>query len=373
MYMPLIAAEDGSPMFIKQVGVALQPGEVLGILALDDPSRVRHAKPFEGQLPTYGLPSILGNKPQQRQAYLVDTINTILDGYDNLSVMQITLKELIDVLRDPQLPYAMMIQLLSTLSGRIPAKLEDEIREQVETSHSKQAEFPAVSIISLIEEFTTSNIRAQDRATFRLSVGPIIEIAEQFKGGLKVHEWATLAAFINKYTENEKLFSLGEDRAVLALREQHRNNLEEAAAVVLSHVKVQSKNRLMHAILDLVKGGGTNFTNSDNPLNRALKELAELDSKLSTKVALKAREVLILTQIPSYEERVGQMSDILKSSVTTSLYGEQGQEFSMPNVDVLKELTDSRYTVFDVLTTFFSNQNAWIAMSEWYLLQTNTG
>ncbi|TIA89702.1 hypothetical protein E3P79_02793 [Wallemia ichthyophaga] len=363
MYMPLIATEDGSPMFIKQVGVALQPGEVLGILALDDPSRVKHAKPFEGQLPAFGPPSLLGNKPHQRQAYLVDAINTILDGYDNLSIMQPTLKELIEVLRDSQLPYAMMSQLLSTLSGRIPARLEDDIRELVELHHSQQVEFPAVKVVDLIEAYTIANIRAQDRATFRLSVGPIIEIAEQFRGGLKVHEWTVLAGFINKYVETENLFGLGEDRAALALREQYRDNLEQAAAVVLSHVKVQSKNRLMHAILDLIKGGGINFTHSDNPLNKSLKELADLDTKLSTKVALKAREVLILTQIPSYEERVGQMGDILKSSVTTNLYGEKGQEFSMPNVEILKELTDSRYTVFDVLTTFFAHQNPWISLA----------
>lgn len=363
MYMPLVASEDGVPMFIKQPGVALQPGEVLGILALDDPSRVRHAKPFEGQLPSYGTPSVVGNKPHQRLTHLVDTINTILDGYDNLSIMQASLKELIQVLQEPELPFAKISVILSTLSGRIPAKLEDSIREVVEEAQLSNSEFPAVKVIKIIENYIATNIRAQDRTTFRLSVAPILEIAEQFKGGLKVHEWATLASFIDRYTQIESLFSQGEDRAVLALREQHRNNLENAAAVILSHIKVQSKNRLMHAILDIVKSGGTNFSNSDNPLNRSLKELADIENKLSTKVALKAKEVLILTQIPSYEERVGQMGDILKSSVTTNLYGEDGSTYNMPNVEILKELTDSRYTVFDVLTTFFTNENAWIALS----------
>lgn len=44
----------------------------------------------------------------------------------------------------------------------------------------------------------------------------------------------------------------------------------------------------------------------------------------STAVSLKAREVLILGQMPSYEERLVQMEAILKASVNSSVYGEQG-------------------------------------------------
>lgn len=44
----------------------------------------------------------------------------------------------------------------------------------------------------------------------------------------------------------------------------------------------------------------------------------------ATPVSLKAREVLILGQMPSYEERLVQMEAILKASVTSSVYGEQG-------------------------------------------------
>ena len=43
----------------------------------------------------------------------------------------------------------------------------------------------------------------------------------------------------------------------------------------------------------------------------------------STPVSLKAREVLILGQMPSYEERLHQMETVLKNSVTDNYYGEQ--------------------------------------------------
>ncbi len=56
MYMPLVASEDGIVQLIKQPGVSLEPGDILGILTLDDPARVKHAKPFEGLLPPMGSP-----------------------------------------------------------------------------------------------------------------------------------------------------------------------------------------------------------------------------------------------------------------------------------------------------------------------------
>jgi acetyl-CoA carboxylase/biotin carboxylase 1 len=52
--------------------------------------------------------------------------------------------------------------------------------------------------------------------------------------------------------------------------------------------------------------------------------LADVVNRSSTHVSLKAREVLIVGQMPSYEERLVQMEAILKNSVTYTFYGEQG-------------------------------------------------
>jgi hypothetical protein len=45
----------------------------------------------------------------------------------------------------------------------------------------------------------------------------------------------------------------------------------------------------------------------------------------STSVSLKARKVLILGQMLSYEERLIQMEAILKVLVSSSVYGESGE------------------------------------------------
>ncbi|KAI6877277.1 Acetyl-CoA, partial [Hortaea werneckii] len=101
MYMPLIAQEDGLVNLIKQPGATLEAGDILGILALDDPSKVKSAQPFLGQLPDLGTPTVLGTKPPQRFGHLYSVIQNILQGYDNSMVMGQTLKDLIAVLRDP--------------------------------------------------------------------------------------------------------------------------------------------------------------------------------------------------------------------------------------------------------------------------------
>lgn len=59
------------------------------------------------------------------------------------------------------------------------------------------------------------------------------------------------------------------------------------------------------------------------------------------------------------------METVLKNSVSNNYYGEAGQSGSRsPSADVLKELSDSRYTVFDVLPSFFSHSDPFVTLGE---------
>ncbi|KAG1864845.1 acetyl-CoA carboxylase [Suillus subluteus] len=332
MYMPLVAAEDGIVQFVKQPGVSLEPGDILGILTLDDPARVKHAKPFEGLLPPMGLPGIIGNKTYQRFVRCMGTLNDILEGYDNQAIMASTFKDLIEVLHDPELPYSEVNAILSALSGRMPAKLEEGIRSAIETAKSKSDahEFPAVRIKKVLEHY-------------------------RFMGGMKGHEVHTIANLLSAYEQTEKLFGGSIETRVLKLREQHKDDLDKVVALVLSHTKAQSKSKLVLAVLDYVKTSGLPVSNAESRLYQVLNDLAALESKSSTSVSLKAREVLILGQMPSYEERLIQMEAVLKASVSSSVYGESGNANRAPSAEILRELSDSRYTVYDVLPAFFSH------------------
>src|SRR5258706_2993737 len=194
MYMPLVAQEDGVPLCVKDDGLSLEPGDIIGILTLDDPSRVKHAKPFEGQLPDMGQPSIIGSKPHQRLAWDIDILNSILDGFDNQATMNAILKDLFEVLRNHELPYGEATAVLATLSGRMPNKLEESIRHSIEAAKAKSShEFPAARIKKLLDAYL-NELRPQDRTMARSSIQTLIDLAERYKYGLKAHEWNTVAA-----------------------------------------------------------------------------------------------------------------------------------------------------------------------------------
>ena len=324
MYMPLTASEDGVVQFVKQPGVGLGPGDILGILTLDDPARVKHAKPFEGLLPSGSTPSVIGNKPHQRFRYLTGVLDDILDGYDNQAIMHSTLKDLIDTLHNPELPYSEMNVVMSSLSGRIPAKLEESIRGAVDAAKAKgdNTEFPAVRLKKILDNFIQDNIRPTEEAMFRGQISSISEIAERYYQGLKEHETNVLGGLLKKYGDTEALFSGSIEARVLALREQNKDDLDKVVSLVLSHSRAQSKSKLIMTLLDHVKASGLTVSNPDSFMYQVLQSLAALENRSSSVVALKAREVLISCQMPSYEERRAQMEAILKSSVTSSFYGE---------------------------------------------------
>ncbi|KZP16603.1 acetyl CoA carboxylase [Athelia psychrophila] len=366
MYMPLVASEDGIVQFVKQPGVSLEPGDILGILTLDDPARVKHAKPFEGLLPSLGSPGVTGGKPHQRFTSSLGILNDILDGFDNQAVMTSTFKDFTEVLHDPELPYSEVTAILSSLSGRMPQKLEDGVRQAIETAKSKTDslhEFPAVRIKKVLEHYIKESVLPADITMFRSKLGDLFDVLERFAGGLKGFETDTIANLLTHYEGTEKLFGGSIEARVLALREQHKDDLDKVVGLVLSHIKAQSKVKLVLLILDYVKTSGLPVANSESRLYKVLQSLAVLEAKSSTPVTLKAREVLIAGQMPSYEERLGQMEIVLKNSISKNYYGEAGASDKTPSAEILKELSDSQYTVFDVLPAFFNHKDHLIVLA----------
>lgn len=68
------------------------------------------------------------------------------------------------------------------------------------------------------------------------------------------------------------------------------------------------------------------------------------------------------------------METVLKNSVSNNYYGEAGQSGSgSPSAEVLRELSDSRYTVFDVLPSFFSHSDPKVILGKSFHSWTCTG
>ena len=367
MIMSVTATESGIAQFMKQPGQTLAQGELLGILTLDDPTRVKFAKPFEGILPTFELKNgRYGSKPHQLLREHLEVLYDNLSGYDNSAAVIPSLRIVESALRDSDLPYAHAQEVLSALSGRIPAKLEEEVRQNIDTCRSKKLEFPSMKLKRSIHYFIEENVPAKERAQVRTAITPLQSLIDAFANGLKVHEWQTWADLLNFFTDVEEPFADSvrtQENVILKLREDNKD-LDSVVKLVLSHSKIALKTKLVLALLDVVRSESPIASMTpESHINEALSRMAALDSRPTAKVALKAKEVMIVGSLPSYEERLGQLEQLLTSSVTTSYYGASGQGHRLPSSDVLKEVTDSRYTVFDVLTTFFDHDDPWVALA----------
>ncbi|KAI7874489.1 acetyl-CoA carboxylase [Lichtheimia hyalospora FSU 10163] len=361
MYMPLLAQEDGCVQFIKQVGATLEAGDIIGILSLDDPSRVKQFLPFTGTIPTFGPPHFTGDKPVQRFQATKGTLEYILQGYDNQALVQTAIKDLTDVLRDPKLPYSETAALMSSMSGRIPAKLESSLQDCLDANKN---EFPATKLLDAIEAYVREHVNTQAEATaVKTQTAPLSAIFERYVKGLAYHEYMVYVGLMEQYCDVEILFS-GQNRyeeVILSLRDQNKDDLEKVLAIILSHAKVSSKNNLVLILLDLI-APHVGTSGLDKLFTPMLKRLSEIDSRASQKVALKARELLILCQLPSYEERHSQMLHILERSVTENVYG-GGVERRPPNYEAFKDLINTNFNVFDVLPNFFYHSDPYVALA----------
>ncbi|KAK0639553.1 acetyl-CoA carboxylase [Cercophora newfieldiana] len=366
MYMPLIAQEDGIVQLIKQPGATLEAGDILGILALDDPSRVQQAQTFLGQLPEYGPPVVVGNKPAQRFTLLLNILKNILMGFDNQVIMLQSLKELIEVLRDPRLPYSEFSAQFSALHARMPQKLDAQFTSVLERAASRTAEFPARTLAKVFQKFLDENVPASDAALLRTTLAPLTDVLDLYAEGPKVRELNVIADLLTTYADIERLFSgrrLQDEEVILKLRDENKEDISKVIQTVFSHSKVAAKNSLVLAILEEYRPNKPNTGNVAKYLRPVLRKMAELESRQTAKVSLKAREILIQCALPSLEERTAQMEHILRSSVVESRYGETGWDHREPSLDVIKEVVDSKYTVFDVLTSFFAHEDPWVSLA----------
>ena len=359
MQMPLVAQESGLVQLLKQPGTSLSAGDIMAILTLDDPSKVQHALPYQGLLPEYGAPIVEGSKPSYRFHRLMTTLENILKGYDNQVIMKSSLQSLIEVMRDPKLPYSEWNTEISALHSRLPASLDEQLNQLTERAFKRDAEFPARQLNKLLEHAVKE--QAAVNGLFAGVVAPLLDIAQKYSNGLEQHEYSVFSKFLNEYFEVENLFSgsnVREEDVVLKLRDENSEDLQKVVTTVLSHSRVVAKNNLILAILKHYQPLCQLNANVAAIFTPSLEKIVTLESKSTAKVALQAREILIQAALPSIAERTSQIEHILKSSVVETSYGAGTTKRSEPDLASLKQLIDSNYIVFDVLTQFLNDKDA---------------
>ena len=371
MVMTLTSQESGLIRHVKRAGAVLEAGCILARLDLDDPTRVHRAELFtEGfdvlakDEDDVGISFNLSHSADGSDNKLNVTFNISRQFLENILAgyvlpepyftmkMQQFVEIFMDCLRDPRLPLLELQDIISSISGRIPAPVESSIRKLMNNYSSNitaiLAAFPSQQIASAIDSHAATLQKRSDRDVFFLNTQGIVQLVQRYRNGIRGRMRSCVQDLLKHYIDVEQHFQAGHyDKCVSTLREKFKDEgMENVVGKIFSHLHVGKKNQLIIKLIDHLCGHEPGITDE---LSSILNALTILNKSENAKVALRARQVLISAHQPPYALRHNQMESIFLSAI--DIYS---HEFE-PNV--LNKLILSETSIFDVLHQFFYHQN----------------
>ncbi|XP_018104904.1 acetyl-CoA carboxylase isoform X2 [Xenopus laevis] len=362
MVMTLTAMDSGCIHYVKRPGAALEPGCVIAKLQLDDPSRVQQAELHKGPLPQIHSTALQGEKLHRVFHCVLDNLVNVMNGYCLPepyfnSKLKDWVERLMKTLRDPSLPLLELQDIMTSVSGRIPPNVEKSIKKEMAQYASNitsvLCQFPSQQIANILDSHAATLNRKSDREVFFMNTQSIVQLVQRYRSGIRGHMKAVVMDLLRQYLKVETQFQNGHyDKCVFALREENKSDLTMVLNSIFSHAQVTKKNLLITMLIDQLCGRDPTLT--DELLNILL-ELTQLSKTTNAKVALRARQVLIASHLPSYELRHNQVESIFLSAI--DMYGHQ---FCIEN---LQKLILSETSIFDVLPNFFYHSNQVVRMA----------
>lgn len=254
-------------------------------------------------------------------------------------------------LRDRSLPLLELQEVIASISGRIPLSVEKKIRKLMTLYErnitSVLAQFPSQQIASVIDSHAATLQKRTDRDLFFLTTQGIVQLVQRYRNGIRGRMKAAVHELLRQYYAVECQFQYGHyDKCVAALREKHKDDMQQVVNTIFSHSQVAKKNLLVTLLIDHLWANEPGLTEE---LAATLSELTSLNRAEHSRVALRARQVLIAAHQPAYELRHNQMESIFLSAV--DMYG---HDFHPEN---LQRLILSETSIFDILHDFFYHTN----------------
>ncbi|XP_023689138.2 acetyl-CoA carboxylase [Paramormyrops kingsleyae] len=362
MVMTLNVQDSGCVHFIKRPGAVLEPGCVVARLELDDPSRLHPVELNMRPLPAQQPLPIVGEKLHQVFHNVLENLIKVMDGYCLMEPYFSTkIKEwvgtLMKTLRDPSLPLLELQEIMTSVSGRIPVPVEKAIRkvmaQYASNITSVLCQFPSQQIANILDSHAATLQRKADREVFFMNTQSIVQLVQRYRSGIRGYMKSVVLDLLRRYLQVEMQFQQAHyDKCVINLREQFKPDMTPVLECIFSHAQVSKKNILVTMLIDQLCGRDPTLADE---LMAILNELTQLGKVENSKVALRARQVLIASHLPSYELRHNQVESIFLSAI--DMYGHQ---FCPEN---LKKLILSETSIFDVLPNFFYHSNRVVCMA----------
>ncbi|XP_024130292.1 acetyl-CoA carboxylase isoform X2 [Oryzias melastigma] len=362
MVMTLTVQQSGYINFVKRPGAVLESGCVMAHMDLDDPSSVHRVELNTATLPPQQPLPTVGEKLHQVFHSELENLINVMDGYClEEPYFSSKLKEwvatLMKTLRDPSLPLLELQEIMTSVAGRITPSVEKEIRkvmaQYASNITSVLCQFPSQRIANILDSHAATLQRKADREVFFMNTQSIVQLVQRYRSGIRGYMKSVVLDLLKRYLKVEMQFQQAHyDKCVMNLIELHKPNMSPVLDYIFSHSQVSKKNVLVTMLIDQLCGRDPTLADE---LMAILNELTQLSNVENSKVALRARQVLIASHLPSYELRHNQVESIFLSAI--DMYGHQ---FCPEN---LKKLILSETSIFDVLPNFFYHSNQVVCMA----------
>uniref|UniRef100_A0A8C7UBE3 acetyl-CoA carboxylase n=1 Tax=Oncorhynchus mykiss TaxID=8022 RepID=A0A8C7UBE3_ONCMY len=362
MVMTLTALVSGCIHYVKRPGAVLEPGCVIAKLQLDDPGRVQQAELHHGALPVIQAAALRGEKLHRVFHSTLDHLVHIMSGFCLpepffSGKLKEWVERLMKTFRDPSLPLLELQDIMTSVSGRIPLAVEKCIKKEMAQYASNitsvLCQFPSQQIANILDSHAATLNRKSEREVFFMNTQSIVQLVQKYRSGIRGHMKAVVMDLLRQYLKVEVQFQHGHyEKCVFTLREENKSDMANVLNYIFSHAQVTKKNLLVTMLIDQLCGRDPTLTDE---LMAILTELTQLSKTTNAKVALRARQVLIASHLPSYELRHNQVESIFLSAI--DMYGHQ---FCIEN---LQKLILSETSIFDVLPNFFYHSNQVVRMA----------
>ncbi|KAM1551703.1 hypothetical protein ACFXTH_043944 [Malus domestica] len=352
MCMPLLSPASGAIHFRMSEGQAMQAGELIARLDLDDPSAVRKAEPFHGSFPVLGPPTAISGKVHQRCAASITAAQMILAGYEH-NIDEVV-QNLLTCLDNPELPFLQWQECFAVLATRLPKDLKNELESKFKEfeliSSSQNVEFPAKLLRVVLEAHLFSCPDKEKGAQERL-VEPLISLVKSYEGGRESHARVIVHSLFEEYLSVEELFSDNIQADVIErLRLQYKKDLLKIVDIVLSHQGVKNKNKLILRLMEQLV--------YPNPAayREKLIRFSQLNHTSYSELALKASQLMEQTKLSELR------SSIARSLSELEMFTEDGETMDTPKRksainERMEDLVSAPLAVEDALVGLFDHSD----------------
>ena len=356
MILTLYAPESGMLHHIKPEQSVVEAGELIASLTLDHPEMIQKSELFNGTLPLMGTPHRTGDN----SAFVLNDsllqLTNCLNGYYLPPVaMQSAVTALMSALRNPALPLDQVNDVLSTLIGRIPESLYDNITTIIDEYKShintnrfyweSPIQFPSLEISAAIDQCKLQCSDDDERNTLDMKLKQFVQLIQRYNDGNHTYAINILTQLLQQYIDIEQYFNndLPLDTVVRNLKKEYKNNLQQLAIVASAHYQLNVRSQLVVMLLNIIE---YQLTPLLSHFTGIFHSLATLINKEYATVALNARQLIMKQQMPSTEQRRIAISTILSAaaSVAPELHA-----------DRLAPLIDQSQPIEDLIFQFFTS------------------